>query len=150
MASPKYFDRVVRGNWKWRILISVCFLFVCLLVVLPASALSSAAGYFAGPPATVTISGTFTNVNNRGINGITVKLSDGATQTTQTDANGKYSFSVATGLDYTVTPSDPRVSDWTPTSSDSLAVIDTASISHTNLQANVVDNFKPLHPTFVV
>jgi hypothetical protein len=147
-ALANSFHCVAREIRQRQILFPVCLFFVCLILVLTGSGAASKAT--SPNPATVTISGTITNVNNRAISLITVKLTGGATQTTQTDANGKYSFSVATGLDYTVTPSDARVSDWTPSSSDSLAVIDSASISHTNLQANVVDNFKPLHPTFVV
>jgi Calx-beta domain-containing protein/uncharacterized protein DUF4214 len=200
----KSFDLLARGNWRGRqILISGCFLIVCLLMVIPRLASSSqansgedkeleiarqtvssrdnvksavhvrslysdgsiagnvswnhvtrllnaAAEHFTPLPATVTISGKITNVNNRGISGITVKLSDGATQTTQTDANGNYSFNVATGLDYTVTPNDTRVSTWLSSSSDSSSTISGDSISHTNLQTGVVDNFKAQFPSFTV
>ncbi|HEX8148922.1 MAG TPA: S8 family serine peptidase [Pyrinomonadaceae bacterium] len=55
---------------------------------------------------TSTISGRITDANGNGIDAVTVNLSGSETQTTATNSNGDYSFSLTTcGLSYTVTPS---------------------------------------------
>src|SRR6266853_3841745 len=66
------------------------------------------------PAATVTIGGHLRNVNQRGLSGETVNLTGSATATTQTIADGSYSFTVTSGGDYSVAPNDSRVSTWNP------------------------------------
>ncbi|HEX8071742.1 MAG TPA: FG-GAP-like repeat-containing protein [Pyrinomonadaceae bacterium] len=56
-------------------------------------------------PPTFTISGRAADVNNNGIGGVTLTLGGSQAATTQTDANGNYSFAgLAQGGNYTVTP----------------------------------------------
>ncbi|HEV2799485.1 MAG TPA: FG-GAP-like repeat-containing protein, partial [Pyrinomonadaceae bacterium] len=54
----------------------------------------------------LSISGRVTN-GGAGLAGVIVTLSGAGSQTVQTDANGNYSFNVAAGLSYTVTPTSP-------------------------------------------
>ena len=67
-------------------------------------------------PANVTISGHLRNVNQTGLVNEEVDLLNtddlSFISKTQTDAGGSYSFSVATGANYTVQPKDSRVSTW--------------------------------------
>ncbi|HEV7395021.1 MAG TPA: carboxypeptidase regulatory-like domain-containing protein, partial [Pyrinomonadaceae bacterium] len=65
----------------------------------------------------LTISGHLRNVNQRGLNNETVVLSGSSSASTQTDANGLYTFNVASGGSYDVAPSDSRVSTWNPSNS---------------------------------
>jgi YD repeat-containing protein len=68
---------------------------------------------FIGTPTspTVTISGTLTNSNNgQPISGVTMTLSGGMNQTTTTNGQGQYSFTVNAAYNYTVTPT---ASGWT-------------------------------------
>lgn len=92
----------------------------------------------------VKIGGKITNKNGRGLAGITVNLSDGSTQTKQTDGNGNYFFNVIAGRNYRVTPSDPRVNvsgGWLPVD----------FYSHTNLTQDALnDNFEARTPVFTV
>ncbi len=69
---------------------------------------------FTAVTATQTISG---NITKSGVNlqGVTVSLSGSESATTNTDTNGNYSFTVATGGNYTVTPSLAN-NTFTPTS----------------------------------
>src|SRR6266496_5897692 len=62
----------------------------------------------------LTISGHLRNVNQRGLGNETVFLSGSASSSTQTDANGLYSFTVQSGGTYDITPGDSRVSTWSP------------------------------------
>jgi uncharacterized repeat protein (TIGR03803 family) len=85
----------------------------------------------ASPPATVSISGQVTLYGN-GLSGVTVTLTgspSGPSTTTTTDASGDYSFSVASGGTYTLTPS---------LGSDSFIP---SSQTFTNLGANQTQNF---------
>jgi hypothetical protein len=56
------------------------------------------------PPTLYTISGQVTK-GSGGIAGVTMTLGGSQSDTTQTDANGNYSFSVNAGGNYTITPS---------------------------------------------
>jgi photosystem II stability/assembly factor-like uncharacterized protein len=61
---------------------------------------------FVGTPALFNISGRVRDASGNGINGATVALSGSRSATTQTDANGGYSFAqLVAGGNYTVTPS---------------------------------------------
>ena len=91
--------------------------------------------------ASLTISGRLRNVNQRGLSGITVNLTGSASSSTQTNANGDYSFTVQSGGSYDVAPSDGRVSAWLPSDSR----------SYNNLSQNVSDaDFVARFPTFTV
>jgi hypothetical protein len=76
------------------------------------------------------ISGHVTNSqDNSGIQGVTVSLSGSQTATTQTDANGNYSFTAQAGGNYTVTPSKMNFTFNPP------------SQTFSNLSANTAANF---------
>ena len=71
---------------------------------------------FAGALVNYTISGRVTDINNAGMQGVTVALTGSQTATTTTDADGSYSFpSLASDGTYTVTPSLPNFT-FTPAS----------------------------------
>ncbi|HLL71933.1 MAG TPA: M36 family metallopeptidase [Pyrinomonadaceae bacterium] len=83
---------------------------------------------------TVSISGRVTDSGGNGVAGIQITLSGTTTATTNTDANGNYSFpNLVAGGSYTVTPTTPGF-DYTP-----------PSRTYNNLNANVTDaNFSLL------
>ncbi|HEY5885695.1 MAG TPA: carboxypeptidase regulatory-like domain-containing protein [Pyrinomonadaceae bacterium] len=78
---------------------------------------------FTGTPA-YTISGHIQNASSVAISGVTVSLSGSQTGSTTTDASGNYSFTLAAGGNYTVTPSEANYT-FTPT-----------SFTYNNLSAN--------------
>jgi hypothetical protein len=80
------------------------------------------------PPTLYTISGQVTK-GSGGIAGISMTLSGSQSNTTQTDANGNYSFTVNAGGNYTVTPSSSGY-NFRP-----------VSRSFTNLSGNQTANF---------
>jgi subtilisin-like proprotein convertase family protein len=66
------------------------------------------AGYTCPAAPTSTITGRVTDGGGNGINAVTVTLTGDESQSTTTNANGDYSFTLATcGLSYTVTPTKP-------------------------------------------
>lgn len=85
-----------------------------------------------GPAPTYTISGQITSGGNS-LSGVTVNLSGSATNSTLTDSNGNYSFTVNEGGSYTVTPSLTNFT-FSPTSAtfNNLSVNQTANFSATN------------------
>ena len=89
----------------------------------------------------LTISGHLRNVNQRGLGNETVFLSGSASSSTQTDANGLYSFTVQSGGTYDITPGDSRVSTWSPLDSR----------HYDNLSQNVSNaDFEARFPSFTV
>ena len=60
---------------------------------------------FTGYPVMVVIRGKITDVNNQGINAVTVTLSGSLSAMTTTNAAGDYAFGVQAGGTYTITPS---------------------------------------------
>ena len=100
--------------------------------------------HFTGTPAGYTISGHIADGASAAISGVTVTLSGGQTGTTTTDASGNYSFtSLATGLNYTVTPSKtnyaftPASRPFNNLSADQTADFTGALIPHVTLTASV-------------
>jgi len=77
---------------------------------------SDQAADFTGTLVTYTISGRVTDAGGSALAGATVMLSGAQAATATSDAAGNYSFSVAAGGDYTVTPSRPNYA-FTPPSS---------------------------------
>jgi len=90
-----------------------------------------------------TISGHVTNIqDNSGIQGVSVSLTGSQTATTQTDANGNYSFLAQAGGNYTVTPSKTNFTFNPPNQ--------TFSNLSANASANFVGTFTPQGPTIFV
>jgi hypothetical protein len=84
-----------------------------------------------------TINGTVTN-NGVGLSGVTVTLSGSQAQVTTSDANGNYSFTLAGGGNYTVTPAALGFTFSPP------------SQTFNNLSANETANFAATRQNFVV
>ena len=89
----------------------------------------------------VTISGHLRNVNGRGLSGEPVGLSGDASRSTTTDSTGFYSFTVPSGGNYTVFPTDSRVSLWSPNNQIEFFPL-TQSVSNADFQAQF--------PSFIV
>lgn len=90
-----------------------------------------------------TISGNITNsTDTSGIQGVNVSLSGSQTATTQTDANGNYSFVAQAGGNYTVTPSKTNFTFNPPSQ--------TFSNLGANASANFVGTATPQGPTIFV
>jgi uncharacterized delta-60 repeat protein len=89
----------------------------------------------------ITISGRLKNVNGRSLSNEEVDLNGTSFDYRFTDSNGFYSFTVGAGGDYTVSPSDSRVSQWLP---------DNARTFNALAQSVANQDFEAHFPSFTV
>jgi hypothetical protein len=99
---------------------------------------ANATANFTGTPGARTIGGRISDAGNNSLANVTVTLSGAQSGTALTDAGGNYSFSVASGASYTVTPARANYTFAPP------------SATFNNIAANQTANFTGTLQTFSI